>query len=131
MKKILITLSIALIFSSCSSEIDTFDYDPKYLIEIDFKTGQVKEGGNILEAASPEIREICIKFLKNENLPEGCKVEILCQGSGGKNALFYYLKVITQHEAAYILITQKESETLVHVVNAYEKSSCLKRWIKN
>lgn len=128
MKKILITLSIALIFSSCSSEIDTFDYDPKYLIEIDFKTGQVKEGGNFLEAASPEIREICIKALSNVALPEGYNAEILCHGSGGNNAYFYYIKL---NGSNYYLITESETKTLVHVVTHYEENNCLKRWIKN
>lgn len=128
MKKILITLSIALIFSSCSSEIDTFDYDPKYLIEIDFTTGHVMEGGNILEAASLEIREICIKALHNEALQAGYKAEILCQGSGGNNALFYYMRL---NGSKYYLITERETKTLVNVVTHYEQNNCLKRWIKN
>lgn len=131
MKKILIAMSLTLIFASCSSEIDTFDYDPKYLIEIDFKTGLLKEGGKVLQAASPELSDICLKALRNETLPEGYKAEITCQGSGGNNVLFYYIKLISSNGSNYYLVSSNGSVTMVHIVTHYEQNNCLKRWIKN
>ncbi|MEE6129163.1 hypothetical protein V2E39_17320 [Chryseobacterium arthrosphaerae] len=129
MKKFLITLSIALIFSSCSSEIDTFDFNPKFLIEINFKSGQVKEGGKVLETASPELRNMCISAVNNETLPEGYKAEILCLGSGEKNIQFHYLKITSNCNIGYYLITTNNSTTLVHTVSAYDQKSCPNRWI--
>lgn len=130
MKKFLITLSLVMTLASCTTEIDTFDYDPRYLIEIDFKTGNVMEGRILLVPANAEISEICLKALRNETLPEGYKAEITCQGSGGNNALFYYINLISSNGSKNYLVTQNELVTMVNVITHYEQNNCLKRWIK-
>lgn len=129
MRTLVINLFLIIFFISCSSEIDTFDYDPAYKIEIDIKTGQVKEGGITLEPTDPELQSICLKALKNETLPDGYKAEILCFGSGENNLQFHYLKLETTSFIGYYLITSNNTLISVHNVATYEQNNCLKRWI--
>ena len=129
MRTLITTLFLLTSFISCSSEIDTFDYDPAYKIEIDFKTGQVKEGGITLEHATPELESICLKAVKNETLPDGFKAEMLCFGGGENNLQFHYLKLETTCFLGYYLITTNSNVVLVHSVSTYNQNSCLKRWI--
>lgn len=129
MRTLIINLFLITFFVSCSSEIDTFDYDPQYLIEIDFKAGQVMEGGKVLQAADPETRDICLKAMRNETLPDGYKAETLCFGSGENNVRYHYLKITIKSIVGYYLVTNNNSVTLVHTVSYYQQNSCLKRWI--
>ncbi|AZA82197.1 hypothetical protein C1637_09795 [Chryseobacterium lactis] len=129
MKNLIISLILSILLASCSSDIETFEYDPKYLIEIDFKSGQIKEGGKVLKPASSEISAICVKAINNEPLPEDYNAKILCIGSGGNNVEYFYVFISSSTVTGYFLVSRKEDKYLTHIVNAFEQNSCLKRWI--
>ncbi|HAO26752.1 MAG TPA: hypothetical protein DCQ68_01840 [Chryseobacterium indologenes] len=130
MRKLIIILLLITKFTSCSTERDNDERDPKYLIEVNFEKGIVNEGGKQLEPASPEISEICENEIKL-SIPgiDNPNVKILCFGSGESNERYYYIFISSKSE--YYLTTSKSEKYQTHIVKNYEQRNCLKRWIKS
>ncbi|WP_077417875.1 hypothetical protein [Chryseobacterium sp. JV274] len=127
MKTLILILALILL-GSCSAERDQ-ENEFKYLIQVNFQTGKVKEGEKELVKANNESSFECGKILKGETLTDGYTYKVLCMGSDGKGTSFMYVILTSVNESGYFLITYDEKYSLYHKVQDYDQASCLKRWI--
>lgn len=114
---------------SCSSDTGYDEISPNYLITVNFKTGQVKEGNVELKQADTERTDICLKIKSGQLLPSGYSFKVLCMGSDGKGNSFIYLQISNKHSTSNNLITFNETTTLVHWIQNYQQTDCLNRRI--
>lgn len=129
MKTIIISLVLLLSICSCSTETEYDSKDPKYLINVNFATGIVKEGGVKLQSANNQSLELCLKVKAGLPLPEGYSSKVLCIGSDGLNTGFMYIQIADSIGLNYYLLTFNESTALVHFPINYLQVNCLNRWI--
>ncbi|MFP3835382.1 hypothetical protein [Chryseobacterium sp. SIMBA_028] len=130
MKTLIFKLLLALTITSCNPENDSYERASSLLIEVDFNSGFVKDGGLFLNSANELEADICFKALRSENLPDGYSSTMLCLGSNG-NISYNYIKIIGPSGSQIYLVTSREELILVHKVTFYNQKDCLKRWIKD
>lgn len=127
MKTLILILALTLL-GSCSTERDQ-EEGFKYLIQVDFMTGVVKEGGKILIKADEKTEEICNQIIKGKPLSEGYFYKTLCIGSDGNGTSFMYILLTSPTTTAIILITYNNTATLSNLTPDFLQESCLKRSI--
>ncbi|MDR4892244.1 MULTISPECIES: hypothetical protein [unclassified Chryseobacterium] len=127
MKTIIFNLFLLFTLYSCSSETEYDEISPNYLITVNFKTGQVKEGNLELKQADTETTDICLKIKSGQLLPPGYSFNVLCMGGDGKGNNFIFLQISNELSTSYILMTFNEATTLVHLIQNYHQADCLNR----
>lgn len=129
MKSIIVNLLLLFCLYSCADDARYEERNPIYLINVDFTSGIVKEGGVNLIPADETAVKLCLKVKSGLPLPDGYNSNALCMGSDGKSANFIYLRLMSASGANMYLMTFNESTTLVHKITEYHQTDCLNRWI--